>query len=85
MFVNMEKPTILIFNKIDAYQFTPKEEDDLTPATKENVTLEELKRTWLARINGKCVFISATNRTNIEELRNTILDSVKQVAENIRY
>ncbi len=80
-----EKPIILVFNKIDAYRFTPKEDDDLTPVTKENITLEELKRTWLARINGKCVFISATNRTNIEELRNTILESVKKVAENIRY
>ena len=80
-----EKPIVLIFNKIDAYQFTLKEEDDLTPATKENVTLEELKRTWIARINGKCVFISAMNRTNIEELRNIILDEVKKVAERLKY
>jgi GTP-binding protein HflX len=74
-----EKPTILVFNKIDAYHFVPKEEDDLTPSTKENVTLEELKRTWLARINGKCVFISAVKRINIEELRNVMLDMVKSV------
>jgi GTP-binding protein HflX len=73
-----EKPMILVFNKIDAYHFIQKEEDDLTPATKENVTLEELKRTWLARINGKCVFISATNRINIEELRSVMIEMVKQ-------
>jgi GTP-binding protein HflX len=76
-----EKRMILVFNKIDAYHFVPKEEDDLTPSTSENVTLDELKKTWIARINGKCVFISATNRTKIEELRNTILEEVKQVAE----
>jgi GTP-binding protein HflX len=80
-----EKPVILVFNKIDAYHFIPKEEDDLTPSTKENVTLEELKRTWIARINGKCVFISATNRTNIEELRKLILDSVKEIVSSNNY
>jgi GTP-binding protein HflX len=80
-----EKPVILVFNKIDAYHFIPKEEDDLTPSTRENITLEELKRTWIARINGKCVFISATNRTNIEELRQVILENVKQIAEKNKY
>jgi GTP-binding protein HflX len=74
-----EKPTILVFNKIDAYHFTPKEEDDLTPATRENVTLEELKRTWIARINGKCVFISAVNKINIEELRQVLLEEVRKI------
>lgn len=76
-----EKSTILVFNKIDAYRFTPKEEDDLTPSTRENVSLDELKRSWIARINGKCVFISATNKVNIEELRNLILENVKEVSQ----
>ena len=72
-----DKKVILIFNKIDAYQFVQKEEDDLTPSTKENVSLDELKRTWISRIDGTCVFISATKKLNIEELRNIITENVK--------
>jgi len=72
-----DKPTILIFNKIDAYNYIQKEEDDLTPATKENMSLEDLKKSWLAKINGTCVFISATERNNIDELRDRLLSQVK--------
>jgi len=74
-----DKPIILVFNKIDAYHFVEKEEDDLTPMTKENISLEELKKSWIARIEGTCVFISATNKTNIEELRNVLLKKVKEL------
>lgn len=74
-----DKKIILVFNKIDAYHFVPKEEDDLTPAQKENISLEELKRSWLARIEGSCVFISAVNRINIDELREVLLSSVKEM------
>jgi GTP-binding protein HflX len=73
-----EKQVILVFNKIDAYQFVPKEEDDLTPSTKENISLEELKKSWIARIEGTCVFISATARINIAELRGVLLNKVKE-------
>ncbi len=74
-----DKPTILVFNKIDAYDYIPKEEDDLTPATRENMSLEDLKKTWLARISGTAVFISATQRSNIDELREQLLEIVKSL------
>ncbi len=74
-----DKPSIVIFNKIDAYSWVEKEADDLTPATKENVTIEELMQTWMAKLDGECLFISATKRTNIEELRSVLYDRVKQL------
>lgn len=74
-----DKPTLLVFNKIDAYHFIPKEEDDLTPATRENMTLEDLKRSWISKIPGTCIFISAVNRTNVEELRLTLTEKVKEL------
>ncbi len=73
------KPSIVIFNKIDAYSWVEKEADDLTPATKENVTIDELMQTWMAKLDGECLFISATKRTNIEELRSVLYDRVKQL------
>jgi GTPase len=72
-----EKPTLLIFNKIDAYSFKEKEEDDLTPSTKENVSLDELKKTWIGKLQTDCVFISATNKINVQELRTRLTDMVK--------
>ena len=66
-----EKPTILVFNKIDAYSFTPKEEDDLTPRTKENFTLDELKNTWMGS-EEKTIFISAKNKVNFNELKDVL-------------
>lgn len=74
-----EKPTLLVFNKIDAYSFTEKEEDDLTPSTKENVSLEELKRTWIGKLQTDCVFISATNKINVAELRTRLTEMVKEL------
>ena len=80
-----EKPTILVFNKIDAYKHVPKEEDDPTPIQKENISLEELKKTWMSKMNNKnCVFISAENKDNIEELKDTIYEAVKEIFK-IRY
>ena len=72
-----DKPTLIIFNKMDAYHFIPKEDDDLTPAKKENMTLEDLKKSWISKIEGDCVFISATKKINIEELRQKMIDQVK--------
>ena len=80
-----EKPTILVFNKIDAYKHIPKEEDDPTPIQKENISLEELKKTWMSKMNNKnCFFISAENKENIEELKATIYEAVKEIFK-IRY
>lgn len=70
---------MIVFNKIDNYTWTEKEEDDLTPMTKENITLEELKRTWMARLNEDCLFISAKEKQNIDEFRDTIYKKVREL------
>lgn len=81
----VEKPVILVFNKIDAYKYIPKDENDLSPAKAENIPLEELKKTWMSKMNNKnCVFISATDKDNIEELKTVIYEEVKQIFK-IRY
>jgi len=74
-----EKPSLLVFNKIDAYTWVEKEADDLTPATRENTTLSDLKHTWMARLDGDCLFISACDKTNIDELRDTLYKKVRQL------
>lgn len=74
-----EKPTILVFNKIDAFTYTPKDEDDLTPATRENVSLEELERSWMNKLENDCIFISAKNKVNIEELKEKVYNRVKEI------
>ncbi len=73
-----DKPCILIFNKIDAFTYVQKEEDDLTPKTKENITLEELKNTWMAKLNENCLFISAREKENIDELKELLYNRVKE-------
>lgn len=74
-----DKPMIIIFNKIDAYKHTPKDEDDLTPAVKENITLEELQHSWMSKLNDKdVVFISAQEKTNIEELKEILYERARQ-------
>lgn len=80
-----DKPTIVVFNKIDAYQFIEQDEDDLSPKTSENYSLEELKKQWMAKMdNNKCVFISAENKTNFDELKHVIYEEVKTIFQ-IRY
>ena len=74
-----EKPLILVFNKTDAYTFTPKEEDDLTPKTKENVSLDELMQTWMAKMHDSCIFISARERDNIENLKTMMYNRVREL------
>lgn len=75
-----KKPTILIFNKVDAFTFEPKDEDDLTPATKENISLEELKKTWMAKRGEEDVlFISAKEGLGIEELKERLYERVKEI------
>lgn len=74
-----DKPSIMIFNKIDNYRWVEKEDDDLTPQGKENISLEELERTWMARLKDDCVFISAKENTNIKKLRDDLYARVKQL------
>ena len=74
-----EIPEIVVFNKVDAFSFTEKEEDDLTPMTRENFSLDDLKKTWMARLGDNCVFISARQKENIEELRQILYERVKQI------
>jgi GTP-binding protein HflX len=73
------KPTMIVFNKVDAYTFVEKAEDDLTPRTKENLTLEELMKTWMAKLNDNCIFISARERTNLEELKQMVYNKVREL------
>ena len=73
------KPSMIVFNKIDAYTYVRKDEDDLSPRTKENWTLEELMRTWMAKMNDNCIFISAKEKINIEELRDIVYKKVKEL------
>jgi GTP-binding protein HflX len=74
-----EKPTMIIFNKIDAYTFVEKAADDLTPKTKENITLPELMNTWMAKLNENCMFISAKEKTNLDELKARVYAKVKEL------
>ena len=74
-----DKPTVLVFNKIDAFTYTPKEEDDLTPMTRENISLEELKKTWMSKMHENCIFISAKDKTNLEELKTLLYSRVKGI------
>ena len=71
-----DKPSMLVFNKIDAYTWTPQDEDDLMPPTKENISLDELKKTWMAKMQGDCLFISAREKQNIDELRDILYKKV---------
>ncbi len=72
-----EKPSITVFNKMDAYTFTPKAPDDLTPRTKENITLDELRTTWMARMGDDCIFISAAQKQNIDALKTLLYNKVR--------
>lgn len=74
-----DKPMIMVFNKIDAFTYQPKDADDLTPITRENISLEELKDSWMSRMGDDAVFISAKKSINIEELKQKIYEKAKQV------
>ena len=74
-----DKPTIVIFNKIDNFTYTPKEEDDLTPIQRENLSLEDLEKTWMARLGEDCIFISAKNKENIDALRALMYERIKAI------
>ena len=74
-----DKPSMIVFNKIDAYTWVEKEPDDLTPATRENVSLDDLKRTWMAKMQDNCLFISAREKQNIDELREVLYKKVREL------
>lgn len=74
-----EIPQIVVFNKIDNFTYTPKEEDDLTPMQRENYSLEDLQKTWMARLGEDCIFISARNKENIDALRTLMYDRIKAI------
>ena len=74
-----DKPTMLVFNKIDNYSWTEKDPDDLTPERKENISLDDLKKTWMAKLNDDCIFVSAKNRDNIDEFRDVLYKKVREL------
>ena len=74
-----EKPSILVFNKIDAFSYIPKDEDDLSPVRKENRSLDELMKTWMGKMHDNCIFISARNKENIEELKELMYQKIKEI------
>lgn len=73
------KPMIMVFNKIDAFKYTPKDSDDLTPPTRENISLDEFRRTWMAKMGDNCVFISAKERINIDELKQLLYQKAREI------
>uniref|UniRef100_UPI00402517AA GTPase HflX n=1 Tax=Candidatus Limisoma sp. TaxID=3076476 RepID=UPI00402517AA len=74
-----DKPIILVFNKVDAFTYVKKDDDDLTPRLRENIPLEELKQTWMAKMNDNCIFISARERINIDELKSRLYEMAKEI------
>ena len=74
-----DKPTMIVFNKIDNYHWVEKDPEDLSPATRENVTLDELRKTWMARMGDNCIFVSARQRDNIDELRDVLYRKVREL------
>ena len=73
------KPMIMVFNKIDAFSYTPKDPDDLTPRTRDNISLEEFEKMWMAKMENNCVFISAKERLNIEKLKALLYQKAKEI------
>ena len=74
-----EKPMILIFNKIDAFSHSPKDEDDLSPVKRENISLEELEKTWMSKMHENCIFISAREKQNIDQLKALLYEKIKAI------
>jgi len=79
-----DKPVIMVFNKIDAFTFEKKDEDDLTPLTRANISLEQLKKSWMNKMHDSCIFISAAKRQNLDEFRKLIYERVKELHQ-VRY
>jgi tRNA modification GTPase len=75
----VDQKCVIVFNKMDAYRWTEKDADDLTPAGKENVSLDDLMNTWMSRVGDDCIFISARQKTNIEELKELLYKRVREL------
>ena len=76
---SQDKPMILVFNKVDAFTYKKKDDDDLTPRTRENISLDELKSTWMAKMNDNCIFISAKEKVNIDELKDRLYNMALEI------
>ena len=74
-----EKPTILVFNKIDAFSYVPKDEDDLSPVKRENISLKELQNTWMSKLQDNCIFISAREKQNVDQLKELMYNKIKAI------
>ena len=74
-----DKNTLMVFNKIDAFTFVEKDADDLTPILKENISLEQLKKSWMSKTASNCVFISAAQKENIDAFKRIVYDTVKEI------
>ncbi len=74
-----DKPTLLVFNKIDAFTFEKKDQDDLSPITKHNISLEQLKKMWTSKIDTQCLYISAVKKQNMDEFKTALYDKVKEL------
>lgn len=74
-----DKPMIIVFNKIDAFTYVEKDEDDLSPKKRENYSLDELKQTWMSKMSDNCIFVSARNKVNVEELKELMYQRVKEI------
>jgi len=81
---SMDKPILMVFNKIDAFTYVKKDEDDLSPILRENFSLDDWKKSWMAKNNAPAIFISATEKENIEPFRKLLMEEVKKV-HSIRY
>ena len=76
-----DKPTLLVFNKIDAYTFIEKQKDDLTPLTKENLSLIDFQKTWMSKLGNNAMFISALNKIHFDELKKIMYSKIKKLHE----
>ena len=74
-----EKPVIMVFNKMDAFSYTAKEEFDLAPVKRENISLEELQKTWMSKMHDNCIFISARQKLNIDQLKELMYEKIKAI------
>lgn len=81
---SLDKPTIMVFNKIDAFSYVVKEEGDLSPVTRENFSLDDWRRSWMARHNDPAIFISAANRENVDQFRKVLVSEVRKL-HSVRY
>ncbi len=73
------KPVIMVFNKVDAYRYVPRDEDDLSPAASDQMSLEDLEQSWMSRIGGPCLFVSAIQRTHLDQLRKVLYEQVRKI------